>query len=335
MHMRQNRKKDLRRVCLGLFLIILCLIAAYFGMRRYETGKQEQARGEMTEGFGALPTLWFEGMEYVVRSGIEPILVLGLDKWVGDTETSFRDGGQADFLMLVIADHREREIRMLQIDRDLMCEVHTLGVFGQPGGLKKMQLCLAHAFGAEEKSRCENTILALENIFSGIGIRHYVSIAPEMLARFNTMLGGVSVYVEDDMREVDPSLKQGETVLLEGDLAEKYLRARILVGDGSNAARMKRQKAYMESALSILKSRLKADVNFAEALAETLSPYYCSDLSAQEILREFLPAENYTFLPIETLDGEYSMGEDGFVEFYPSEEATLRWVIENCYDLKW
>ena len=63
----------------------------------------------------------------------------------------------------------------------------------------------------------------------------------------NDMVGGVTVTIEDDFSEVDPTLKMGETVTLMGEHAENYVRQRKEVADGRNESRMQRQSSYEEA----------------------------------------------------------------------------------------
>ena len=62
----------------------------------------------------------------------------------------------------------------------------------------------------------------------------------------NDAVGGVNVLVSDDFSEVDPSIVQGE-MILRGDQALTFIRARKDVGTQLNVSRMERQQVYMKS----------------------------------------------------------------------------------------
>ena len=60
---------------------------------------------------------------------------MGIDR-AGDAVVSgYRNGGQSDFLRLMVIDSAAKRITQLQIDRDTMTPITILGVLGQDGGI--------------------------------------------------------------------------------------------------------------------------------------------------------------------------------------------------------
>ena len=72
----------------------------------------------------------------------------------------------------------------------------------------------------------------------------------------------MTVTIEDDFSERDPSLKKGETVKLMGAHAENYVRGRMDVADGTNQNRMQRQNDYEEAFKPAFRSKCESDSKF-------------------------------------------------------------------------
>ena len=71
-----------------------------------------------------------------------------------------------------------------------------------------------------------NTVRAVSDLLSGIGIDYYISMNMDGVGVLNDSIGGVDVEVLDDFEDV-PEFKKGETVHLTGDLALTYVRGRM------------------------------------------------------------------------------------------------------------
>ena len=127
----------------GLVLLIagvLILAGVLIWLNQRENDQYREQRDQMSEGFGTLKTIQWEGSTYREKPAVTTLLVAGVDREGTITETnktSYRDGGQADFLMLLSIDHTEKKIYRLQIDRDTMTEVDILGVFVYGSGRAK------------------------------------------------------------------------------------------------------------------------------------------------------------------------------------------------------
>jgi hypothetical protein len=93
---------------------------------------------------------------YERNTQLTTVLVLGTDTGADSDETGkgFRAGGQADFLLLVVVDDEAKTVRTIQIDRDTIADVTTLGVLGDETGIRRTQICLAHSFGDGKEQSC-------------------------------------------------------------------------------------------------------------------------------------------------------------------------------------
>jgi LCP family protein required for cell wall assembly len=318
----------------AVVILGVLLISVYAVGRRMEESKYHEERGVASEGFGQLARLEYDGKTYIQRSGLTTVLLMGVDKKEGEQLRGFRQGGQADFLLLLVIDDGRKVIHQLQIDRDTMTDVITLGVLGNELGTRNMQICLSHGFGQTERACCKHTIAAVENLLPGIDIDLYMAMDLNAIGVLNDALGGVTVTLGDDFTAYDPEMAKGKEMTLNGDQAELFVRYRLGVGDGTNESRMKRQRAYMSAASDVLVDRLRQDTGFIGTLYDALDGVITTNITRNRVLNEANRAYKYDVRPVETLSGEYRIGEDGFMEFHADEDAAFAWVVETCYQPK-
>jgi anionic cell wall polymer biosynthesis LytR-Cps2A-Psr (LCP) family protein len=147
--------------------------------------------------------------------------------------------------------------------------------------------------------------------------------------RVNHAVGGVEVTIEDDLTSIDPSMKKGAVVKLADDQVERYLRARMTVGDGTNISRMRRQRQYMQNLYTLITGRLKEKPNYINEIYDDLSEVIDSDLPHREVSQLTAEIMEFESLGFMTIDGESGKGKafyDGEVhaEFYPETESILQ-----------
>ena len=126
-----------------------------------------------------------------------------------------------------------------------MTEIETRDLYGNYLQNSTAQLALAYAYGDGREESCQLTADAVSNLFYGLPIHGYCAINMEAIDLLNDMVGGVEVTIRDDFSQVDPSMKEGTTMVLKGHQATTYVRSRSSVGDGTNEGRMNRQKEYL------------------------------------------------------------------------------------------
>lgn len=333
MKSRRRRKPEGHQRLLALSLLaVLVLAAAYCAGMWYEDSRRVQARGEQTQDVGMLRRVEYEGRTYVENPAVTTVLLMGVDHESDAARYGARQGGQADFLMLLAIDHQDGVIRQLHIDRDTMAEVETVGVLGNPIGTRTMQICLAHAYGATDEENSEHMRGAVENLLEGIEIDFYLALNLDAIAALNDALGGVTVTLEDDYTAVDPAMKPGATLTLTGEQARTMVRSRMEVADGTNASRMKRQQTFLSAAAARMSERIRQDSAFINTLFDVLQGYMTTNMTRSRMAGEANQAYSYDVLPADTLAGEHTIGEDGFVEFHTEDGETARWVIDVLFE---
>ena len=324
-----NKRRYLKHI--AVLLAVVFLITAALMLVEVWDSSQGIFSGE-----GKLDSeLEYKGEKYSLKENIDTLLVLGLDKFEGDSSSdSYNNDKQADFLMLVVFDNDAKTFSTLHINRDTMANVRILAIDEtKVVDTVTKQIALAHTYGKGQEASCRNTKDSVEDVLLGVNIEHYISFTMDSVAAMNDFVGGVEVTVLDDFTGIDEALVKGEKVTLVGDQALTYIRTRYGLEDSSNKTRMVRQQQYVEALYEKAKGCLDTDEEFVIKLVDTMDDYVVYDSSDQRIKSFAEKFEEYEFLGIRELEGELKVG-DQFVEFYPDEDSVYKNVIELFYDLK-
>lgn len=273
------------------------------------------------------------GEKYRLKKRLNSVLLIGTDQEsVEMTVNDFRSGGQADFLVLLVADDNAETVTPIQINRDTMTQINTLNSFGRDAGLWTAQICLAHSFGDGKEQSCTFTVDAVSRYLNDAPVDKYISLNLDGITVFNDMLGGVEVTLEDDFSAYDESMTPGTTLVLHGKQAEYFVRMRYYVGDQSNASRLVRQKVYMESAKELLKEKVRSDGQFFEDLFDALDPYIITDMSKGRIINFADLLSRYEFLPMIEIKGESFVNAEGLMEFHPDMDSLQCAILAAFYE---
>ena len=304
-----------KRSPLGLFLLLVLMISVCF------SGCGDTASAEITQ-----PAPTVASMETTSpRKNLETILVMGLDK---NERSEMLEGyvnkTQSDFLLLLVIDQENRSINSLHINRDTMTEITRLGVFGGAAGKYTAQIALAHAYGSGGSDSALNAVKAVSNFLGGVKIDHYMTFTMDSVALVNDMVGGVTVFIEDDFSEMDPSLVQGQEITLKGEQALHFVRGRSNVADGTNLNRMARQRQYMMGLYEKIMAAAAQDEAFPEKLVKKLADAFDTDLSVYQLDSLFDTLLECKMGEILTIEGENVRGE--FMEFYADPDSVAQAV---------
>ena len=104
------------------------------------------------------------------------------------------------------------------------------------------------------------------------------------------------------------------------------------VGDGTNTARMERQRQYMAELGRMVYDRLQEGAGFIGELFDELEPMLVTDMARGTMINVAWAARDYALGVTRTLEGETTVGPDEHVEFYADEEALKDLVIEVFYE---
>ncbi|MGN0779384.1 MAG: LCP family protein [Aristaeellaceae bacterium] len=319
------------RTAVGLLILLILLIGGYQAGRWLETrNNQPEARGDYQQRLSYEPAIEVDGVRYRQRKDVKAILLMGIDQASDSQPIGYRNGGQADFLELIVFNDTDKTMTRLQIDRDTMTPVTVLGVLGKRSGVRTLQICLSHGFGDGGIQSCELTVEAVSNLLMGAPIADYIAVSMDGISVLNDAVGGVTVTLEDDFSHLDPAMTPGTTLTLQGEQAELFVRSRMSVGVGTNEARMVRQQVYMSALAQLLGEKIKEDKAFVGTLYDALEPYMVTSLSRGLMINTAWAAKDYT-TTVMKLEGVHQIGTDGFMEFLPDESMIQTTVLELFY----
>ena len=337
--MRDHRKTVLLRAAVillaaGALLAALPELANRAWLSQYQ---RQETRETGNQAFMDEGIVEWNGNRYRKKPALTLILLAGIDKDGTEAPSpriSYRNGGQADFLMLLAIDHGEKQIHQLQIDRDTMTEVTILGVYGNETGTRELQICLAHSFGAMPEDNARYTVRAVRALLNDLEINGYYMVNYSAVPVLTDLLDGVPVTVEEDMTTVNPEWYKGHTITLAGSDAETFVRTRQTVGRGTNAERMNRQAIYMRGVITKLRGKISEDTDFVSRFVSAFHSIAVTDLTDMTLLEEINKARTYEVLPVDHLPGRYEQDDSGFTAFYPDDGSVTAWIMNNLYSVR-
>ncbi len=329
-----KRKIVIRAVILSAISIALLIIATRM-IDNWQKNQYREVRADGNNDFLNSDLVTWKGKEYKKTPAVTTLLIAGIDlqsdQQRGVGTSRYRNGGQADFLLLLAIDNTNRQIHQLQIDRDTMAAVTVLSVYGQETGEREMQICLSHSYGANKEENARYMVKAVRKLLNDLDIDGYYILDYSAVSVLNDALGGINVTVPDDMTSVEPKWQAGSKITLQGQEAELFVRTRKTVGEGTNKERMNRQGEFMRQAILAIRERISNDPDSINQLLNALKTRSVTSFSDLELAAEIQNASGYEVLPIEYLDGEYTIGASGYMEFYVKEGSPEDWIMRHLY----
>ena len=262
---------------LKVLAFTLAAILFLFSLYKIATVLEFRFESPISDG-GSSRVIEFEGIKYIPDGNVISVLLMGIDAdgEVADSG-SYRNDGLADFIGVAAFNIKEKTCTVLHINRDTMTDMNALGLGGSVVGTVNAQIALSHSYGSGLEDSCINTKGAVSKLLYNIVISNYISLNMDGLPVLNDLVGGVEVTLDDDLTAVDPALKKGETVLLNGEQAVKFVRARYAVENQTNLERMSRQRQYMDSFYSVFTKELTDEKINMNEVFDKIEPYMVTD----------------------------------------------------------
>ncbi|MBT9779488.1 transcriptional regulator [Clostridium sp. MCC353] len=344
----KNRKKELYTAAAAiLFLAFLCWFGRY-SVQSYQGSKaaKEKLAARQTAGSGDLNRadlnrtdlnqadlngdpvqegrdngngeVIYQGKSYRRNTAMRAILCIGVDtKGEMESHTAAGQGGQADGVFLVAQDAARDRVKILMIPRDSMTEITLFDLSGNELGKDIQHLTLAYAYGDGREKSCELMKEAVSNLLGNLKIDGYAAVNISAIPVLNDAVGGVTVTVrEEGLEKRDPSLKNGQTITLDGRQAEIFIRYRDVNKSQTAVSRMDRQKEYLQGYLQAAKA--------AAAQNDRLIPELMNRLQSNMITN--MAKDQYLDMALSVLNSQESLG-DGDILTIPGEA-----VETNLYD---
>jgi anionic cell wall polymer biosynthesis LytR-Cps2A-Psr (LCP) family protein len=323
-----EKKNFIKKIALvaGIFAFALIILVVVIKIcDRNET--VSQAKTETVEGL-----IEVDGVSYVPKKNIETYLFMGIDNR-GKLEATddYEGAGRCDVIMLMVRDRTAGTYQTLTLDRNTMVEQNSLDPDGEVIARSVAQLALAHENGDGLEISCENVVDAVSGLLGGQTIDGYAAINMGAIETINNLAGGVTVTIEDDFSQVDPTMVMGSTIKLTDEQAYNFVSGRMNVGDGSNTQRMKRQAAYEKGLKENLEVLCNEDNSYPMTIYEALSDYMVTDITSQKFSKLALLVLKDKDAGSLSIDSTETIGELGFVEVYPDEDSLQQVILQLFY----
>ncbi len=237
--------------------------------------------------------------------------------------------GQADVLLLVVLDEAKRHASIISIDRNAMAFYETFDKDGNNMGASEGQLSLSYTYGDGKHESCKMTADAVANFLYETPIHAYYSMNFQAIIDLTNAIDGVEVTIPVDMTSTNKKFVEGSKIRLDGTEALEFLIARQHVGDGSNTARLERQKQFIFSFIDCAVDAIKKDWGLPLELYDKVAENSCTNLEASEIvyLANLVPNVDISYHSIE---GETDTS--GFhAEFRPDPDALWQLILDIFY----
>lgn len=280
--------------------------------------------------------LRYKGVHYRYNEETLTFLFLGIDK--NDTVKEAKngiDGGQSDAIFLLALNPKTKEASLISINRDTMTDIDVYSKSGEFLATTQGQLTLQHGYGDGKELSCERSVAAVSKLFYNMPIHGYCAINYGAIPKINDAVGGVRLTVAEDVADNGKILfREGQNILLKGNDAITFLRARDCDVFGSAGQRTERQKQYLLAYADATREAIKKDVTVMVKLYNTISKYMVTDITIDEVSYFSTQISEYKFdgNHVYSVAGETVMGEK-FEEFYPDEKALYELILRVFFDV--
>ncbi len=327
--MRNKLHEDVLRgalLALSIFFILILMVGCGKA-EKTDTHQMETTAGETIPA----EAVFREGKYYIPRKNLQTILLMGLDKFeYSESSLAYTNKMQSDFLMLLVIDNETKTIQGLHLNRDTMTQIRRIGFGGSEAGTFVGQLALAHTFGSGGSDSCLNAVRAVSNLLDGVPIDHYLTLTMDAVSVINDAVGGVELTLKEDMTALNPMWEEGAEITLLGEDSLKFVRARMQVGDGLNASRMKRQEQYLNAFYEKLMEKNREDDDFLGKVLLKVNDDFQSDLTVTQLDKLGQLLAECELEPFQSIAGKTVEGEE-FYEFHADEEDLQRMVLSLFY----
>lgn len=349
MNNSQNSKTTLKHkkliiAIICIFLVIAIAISAFFIIRNLGkkglTSSNVDIQNNNSQVTIEDDVVIYGDQKYKYNENVVSILVMGLDFDYNGGNNDYGENGQADALFLMTVDTITGKTTVTAIPRDTMVDIEMYSASGIYAGMQNKQICLAFAYGDGKEKSCRITANALSRFLYGMPISAYYAIDLNSIATINNYVGGVEVTPPYDFLGQVPNkgteiqFKKGQSVKLYGDNAKAYLWYRDESDVNSSYVRMERHIDYLKKLTAKAVEKTKSDFTFPIKAYYMLSSNAITDIDINEVTyltsvlfnrREDISIE------FKQLVGSKTVGEDGFVQFHPDEDALFNTVLELFY----
>lgn len=315
-------EKNRGRTSFWCFLIVMVFLTAiWFAGFSENTEEPSQYEGDTQK-----QTMIFQGKRYRKNPNIQVLLLLGIDQEEELNITWNRgENGQSDSIILFIFDTKKEEAKILPVSRDTITDIDIYDIRGEKYITEKGQIALQYAYGDGKEFSCLLVADKVSKLLLDVEVDNYFAVRMGGIQMAVDAVGGLKVTLEDEDLEADKTFKKGAKLILNGKMAESFLRARSTKDPLGNSRRMKRQILFLKA----FSEKLKAydSIEKIKTMYDVINPYVCTNLTAADLKR----INGYEISKEQLEIPGNLVEEDGYARFYPDEEKIRELVVHLFY----
>ncbi|MBE2222195.1 MAG: LCP family protein [Anaerolineae bacterium] len=248
------------------------------------------------------------------------LLLMGIDRRPGEAFIS-----RTDSMMIVSVDPVTESISILSVPRDLYVDIPGRG---------RDRINTAFVYGSGGDNPEGGASLAMQTVAYNLGVPldHYVMVDFSAVTKGIDLLGGIDVYVPQDLSDptypdmdygFDPLYIPAGTQHLDGELALKYARTRHADNDFGRASRQ--QQVMLAARNKAISMGVGSLLTKAPAIYRQLENGVKTDLSLDQLIAL---ATTISEIPEENIRNEV-LGY-GYVSSYRAENGAQVLVLDNA-----
>ncbi|MCC8072703.1 MAG: LCP family protein [Clostridiales bacterium] len=326
------------KIAIAVLIIILLIILLVVGIVAYLEiqGKNDFKSTDTETQYEE--TIEYNGHTYTYNDDVVAIAFLGIDKReLGLEDDLIGTAGQSDADIVLTVDTSTGEATAIAIPRDTMVDVDLYSSSGIFLRTETLQLCLSYAYGDGKETSATNVMTSISRILYNVPINKYFALDLDGIEPINDAIGGVTLESLYDFPSL--GISKGDTIHLEGDLTETYVRTRSLDTVDASLNRTERQVQYIKAFAAQVVPAIMEDFSIVSSLYNTASDYSTTNLSLSNItyLGSLLISKGVTDFETITLEGEMKESDSVdyadyvYAEFYPDEDKLLQVVLDVFY----
>lgn len=332
---KREQKEALMKKLLIIIPIAIVVLGLVFGalhvIDNKSMGGGEDEGGEIS-GNTMPATIEYDGKTYQKKTNVKSYLFIGDD--AADPNDDMNEG-LCDVLALLVIDQNAKSYTVMPINRNTLTDIPAYDEEGNVYGTSQnLQLAFAHSAAYSDDVACKNTVDVVSALLNDIYIDGFYNLNMHGIQKLNHLVNGVEVHIDEDLTAEDAAFKEGSTIKLTDEQAEKFVRGRKKVSDGTNESRMERQNEYLRGFKAAFKNQFQGSADIATVITEELGEYGYTDLTGGDMNKLAKAFMDYTENPQLEITGEVGTNQFMDIEwatFTPDKKSIDENVVKLFY----
>ena len=191
-------------------------------------------------------TVEYNGHTYKYNENVISFVAIGRDDESGYANVTRKDATCADAIILFAIDTSTRKIRAIMVPRNSWVPVDLYEADQSYVGTRDLQITLSHAVLLDSIDKCAaNTTKSVSYLFYNLPITYFIDVDFDVVKDASTAVGGVQLEALHSIPGA--SYAPGDTVILTGDEALRYVRYRDVDAFESAIDRQERQIQFVKA----------------------------------------------------------------------------------------